>query len=117
MKSAKTGLAKDSPPFFTDLPINKTNLAKELGIARSTLYLWSRIAYFRVPGFKEAYPIKANGMIDKQAPLSPYQCWVISLIGRLFKIYETSERVAQYISKNPDDFSIYKFKAAIAKMY
>lgn len=117
MKTAKTGLAKDSPPFFTDLPMNKSHLAKELNVARSTMWCWCRLAYFRLPSFRESYPLKSDGSIDKTAPLSPYQCWVISLIGRLFKIYESQERVATYLSKNPDDFSIHKFKAAVSKMY
>ncbi|MFM6133007.1 MAG: hypothetical protein ACKPE3_40380 [Sphaerospermopsis kisseleviana] len=116
-KTAKSGLAKDSLAFFTDLPIPKIRLASELGVARSTLWQWHKLAYYRVSGFKENYPKKADGKIDKTAPLSGYQAWCISLIGRLFKIYGSEERVKLYILNNPDDFSIYKFKAAAHKIY
>jgi hypothetical protein len=116
-KTKKSGLAIDSPGFFTDLPINKSHLAEHFGVARSTIWQWHRLAYFRVAGFKEAYPKKADGGIDKTAPLSPFQAWVMSLIGRLFKLYGTEERVKMYVQNNPDDFSIYTFKSAAKNVW
>ncbi|AFZ60829.1 hypothetical protein H6G54_05255 [Anabaena cylindrica FACHB-243] len=116
-KTAKSGLAIDSPGFFTDLPINKSHLSEHFGVARSTIWAWHKVAYYRVPNFKEAYPLKADGKIDKLAPLSPWQAWVLSLIGRLFKLYGTEERVKFYIQQNPDDFSSYTFKVAAKNIW
>jgi hypothetical protein len=101
-----------SHDLFLDFSSNKTYLSEILGVSRSTVYLWSEIAFWRIAQFRESYPKKPNGCYDKQSPLSPYQCWVVARIGRLMSQVVTAERVKTGIKKNPNYFSVYTFKKA-----
>jgi hypothetical protein len=98
--------------LFLDFPATKTHLAELLGVARSTLVIWENLAFWRIPSFRSAYPRLADGSYDRESPLSPYQCWVLCRIGRLMSQLRRSERVKNYIAKNPNDFSKYHFQKA-----
>lgn len=98
--------------LFLDFPANKTYVSVILGVSRSTVYLWSEIAFWRIPQFREAYPKKPDGSYDKESPLSPYQCWVIGRIGRLMSQVVSAERVKVGIKKNPNYFNLYTYKKA-----
>jgi hypothetical protein len=98
--------------LFLDFPANKTYLAQILGVSRSTIYIWSEIAFWRIPQFREAFPKKEGGQFDKESPLSPYQCWVLARIGRLMSQVVTAERVKAGIKRNPNHFSIYTYRKA-----
>jgi len=102
--------------IFLDFPTTKTHLAEVLGVARSTLCIWEGIAFWRIRSFREVYPKKPDGSFDRESPLSPYQCWVLSRVGRLMSQLRRSERVKSYILKNPNDFSKYHFQKAQAEI-
>lgn len=53
-----------------------------------------------------------DGQRDRTSPLSPYQSWVLCRIGRLMAQLRRCDRVKAYISKNPQDFSLFSFKKA-----
>ncbi|WP_174783653.1 hypothetical protein [Dolichospermum sp. UHCC 0259] len=98
--------------LFCDFPITKGKLAQELGIARSTIGVWSQIALYRIAAFREAYPKDSEGNPDIESPLSPYQSWVLVRVGRLMDQLASANRVRQAISKNPNYFSIYTYRKA-----
>jgi len=115
MKTLDSGIQINAPVFYTDLPMSKTNLAKTLEVARSTVWLWAELAYMRVEDFRKAYPT-VEGKVIKTAPLSPYQCWVVNEIGRIFKLLGNDKLVRAYVSENSKDFSILKFKSLVSKI-
>lgn len=98
--------------LFLDFPANKTYLSSLLGVSRSTVYLWSEIAFWRIPQFREAFPKKPDGSYDKESPLSPYQCWVLARVGRLMSQVVTAERVKAGIKRNPNHFSLWTYRKA-----
>jgi len=98
--------------IFLDFPSTKTHLAEVLGVARSTLCQWENIAFWRIPAFRDSYPKTHDGSYDRESPLSPYQAWVLGRVGRLMAQLRRSERVKNYILKNPNDFSKYHFQKA-----
>lgn len=98
--------------IFCDFPITKGKLAQTLGIARSTIGVWSQIALYRIPSFRDAYPKDNEGNPDIESPLSPYQAWVLVRVGRLMGQLASANRVRQAISKNPGYFSLYTYRKA-----
>lgn len=102
--------------LFTDYCLTKTELAEVLGASRDSIVRWSNIALYRIPSFREAYPKKSDGSADNLAPLSPYQCWVISKISRDFAKLGTAQRVRDAISKHPQNYSIYTYRTALKNL-
>lgn len=98
--------------LFLEFPATKTHLADLLGVARSTLVAWENIAFWRIESFRNAYPKAHDGSIDRESPLSPYQAWVLSRVGRIMAQLRRSERVKGYVLKNPQDFSRYRYQQA-----
>lgn len=102
--------------LFLDFSSTKTHLADLLGVARSTLVTWENLAFWRIPSFRDAYPKNHDGSYDRESPLSPYQGWVLSRVGRLMAQLRRSERVKGYIAKNPNDFSRYRYQQAFGQI-
>ncbi|GBE95640.1 hypothetical protein [Nostoc cycadae] len=102
--------------LFLEFPATKTHLADLLGVARSTLVAWENIAFWRIESFRNAYPKAHDGNIDRESPLSPYQAWVLSRVGRLMAQLRRSERVKGYILKNQPDFSRYRYQQAFQQL-
>ena len=102
--------------FFIDFPITKGKLAEALGVSRSTIGEWSRLALYRIPSFCEAYPKTDKGTVDVTAPLSPYQAWVLVRVGRLINQTASIARVKQAIPKNPNYFSLYTYRTALKNL-
>jgi hypothetical protein len=102
--------------LFLEFPCTKTHLSELLGVARSTLVIWENIAFWRIEPFRNAYPKAQDGSIDRESPLSPYQAWVLSRVGRLMAQLRRSERVKGYILKNPNDFSRYRYHQAFQQL-
>lgn len=98
--------------LFTDYCLTKTELAEVLGASRDSIVRWSKLALYRIPSFREAYPKKSDGDADSEAPLNPYQCWVISKISRDFAKLKTAERVRLAISRHPNNYSLYTYRKA-----
>jgi hypothetical protein len=102
--------------LFIDFPSTKTYLAEVLGVSRSTLVTWENIAFWRIEAFRNAYPKAHDGSLDRESPLSPYQAWILSRVGRLMAQLRRSERVKGYIAKNPNDFSRFKYQQAFQQL-
>jgi hypothetical protein len=102
--------------LFLEFPATKTHLADLLGVARSTLCAWENIAFWRIESFRNAYPKTHDGSLDRESPLSPYQSWVLGRVGRLMAQLRRGERVKQYIAKNPNDFSRYRYQQAFGQI-
>ncbi|BAY42361.1 hypothetical protein NIES2111_67840 (plasmid) [Nostoc sp. NIES-2111] len=109
--NSSRGLDLDSPSLFCSSYVTKSELARILNIARSTLVSWDSIALYRIESYRQAYPVKANGSTDRSCPLSPYQSWVLSRVGRVMQNLKSAERVKNYIKKYPQEFSPAKFQA------
>jgi hypothetical protein len=107
--NSSRGLDLDSPGLFCESYVTKSELARILNIARSTLVSWDGIALYRIDSYRQAYPVKADGSTDRSCPLSPYQSWCLSRIGRVMQNLKSAERVKNYIKKHPEDFSPAKF--------
>ena len=102
--------------LFLDFPATKTHLAELLGVARSTLVIWENIAFWRIESFRNAYPKSHDGSVDRESPLSPYQGWVLSRVGRLMAQLRRGDRVKGYIAKNPNDFSRYRYQQSFQQV-
>lgn len=98
--------------IFLDYWITKSELAKLLGVARSTLLIWENIAFWRVEPFRQTYPTKADGTSDRESPLSPYQAWVLCRVGRTMQRLQRQTRVKDYITRQSYDFSPHKYQTA-----
>ena len=79
------GLDLDSPGLFCETYVTKSELARILNVARSTLVSWDSIAPYHIDSYQQAYPVKADGSTDRSCPLSPYQSWVLSRVGRVMQ--------------------------------
>jgi hypothetical protein len=101
-----------SHDLFTDYPLTKSELTDILGLSRDSVVRWSNLAFFRIPTFREAYPKKSDGSFDSESPLNPYQCWILSRLGREFQKLKTAERVKQGIKKYPQNYSKYTYQNA-----
>lgn len=55
------GLDLDDPGLFCLSYVTKSELARILNIARSTLVSWDSIALYRIDSYRQAYPVKADG--------------------------------------------------------
>ncbi|MEA5504740.1 hypothetical protein VB735_16795 [Halotia wernerae UHCC 0503] len=109
--NSSRGLDLDDPGLFCESYVTKSELARILNIARSTLVSWDGIALYRIDSYRQAYPVKADGSTDRSCPLSPYQSWVLSRVGRVMQNLKSAERVKNYIRKYPQEFTIAKFQA------
>jgi hypothetical protein len=105
------GLDLDTPGLFCETYVTKSELARILNVARSTLVSWDSIALYHIDSYRQAYPVKADGSTDRSCPLSPYQSWVLSRVGRVMQNLKSAERVKNYIRKYPQEFTIAKFQA------
>lgn len=121
MQSSKParGLALDTPGLFCESYVTKSELARLLDVARSTLVSWDSLAFYRIPTYRDSYPVKVDGasdslrrsVADRTCPLSPYQSWVLSRIGRVMQNLKSSERVKNYIKNHPQEFTPACFQA------
>jgi hypothetical protein len=114
--NSSRGLDLDDPGLFCSSYVTKSELARILNVARSTLVSWDGIALYRIDGYRQAYPVKTDGSTDRSCPLSPYQSWVLSRIGRVMANLRSVERVKTYIKKYPQEFSQAKFQAQFAQV-
>ncbi|WP_414545190.1 hypothetical protein [Nostoc sp. CCY0012] len=114
--NSSRGLDLDSPGLFCSSYVTKSELAKILNVARSTLISWDSIALYRIDSYRQAYPVKADGSTDRSCPLSPYQSWVLSRVGRIMQNLKSAERVKNYIKKYPQEFSPTNFQAQFAQV-
>jgi hypothetical protein len=114
--NSSRGLDLDDPGLFCSSYVTKSELARILNVARSTLVSWDGIALYRIDGYRQAYPVKTDGSTDRSCPLSPYQSWVLSRIGRVMANLRSVERVKNYIKKYPQEFSQAKFQAQFTQV-
>ncbi|MFM6151568.1 MAG: hypothetical protein ACKPE3_00995, partial [Sphaerospermopsis kisseleviana] len=70
--------------LFTDYSLTKSELSDLMGVARDSVVRWSKLAFYFIPSFRESYPRLSDGSFDNEAPLNPYQVWVLSRIRRDF---------------------------------
>ena len=102
--------------LFCDYPLTKSELVEYLGVSRDSVVRWATLAFFRIPAFRESYPKKSDGTIDSEAPLTPYQCWILSRLGREFRKLRTAERVKLGIKLNPNIYSKYTYQTALKNL-
>jgi hypothetical protein len=105
-----------SHDLFTDYPLTKSELTDILGISRDSVVRWSKLAFYFIPAFREAYPKKSDGSFDTESPLNSYQCWVLSRLGREFSKLRTAERVKLGIKNNPSIYSKYTYQNALRNL-
>ncbi|BAY27541.1 hypothetical protein NIES2100_73660 [Calothrix sp. NIES-2100] len=115
------GLALDSIPIYFEGFTPKTHLAKFLQIARSTLISWDAIAFKHLSEYRDAYPKRPQGALkilapDREAFLTPYQCWVLQKVGRLMMATRKAYQVENYLKANPKEFSEFKFQATYSQV-
>lgn len=78
--------------------------------------MWDNLAFWRVASYRNSYPKTQDGSLDRQAPLSPYQSWVLCRVGRLIQQLASAERVKLAIAKNPSYFSIYSYNQSMKEV-
>ncbi|MFM6159157.1 MAG: hypothetical protein ACKPE3_40295, partial [Sphaerospermopsis kisseleviana] len=98
--------------LFTDYSLTKSELSEVLGVSRDSVVRWSKLAFYFIPSFRESYPRLGDGSFDSEAPLNPYQSWVLSRIRRDFAKLRLADRVKMSIKKYPQNYSKYTYQIA-----
>ena len=98
--------------LFTDYSLTKSELSDLLGVSRDSVVRWSKLAFYFIPAFRDSYPKLSDGSFDNEAPLNPYQCWILSRISRDFAKLRLADRVKQGIKKYPNNYSKYTYQNA-----
>ncbi|MFM6135901.1 MAG: hypothetical protein ACKPCP_17400 [Sphaerospermopsis kisseleviana] len=98
--------------LFTDYSLTKSELSDLMGVARDSVVRWSKLAFYFIPSFRESYPRLSDGSFDNEAPLNPYQVWVLSRIRRDFAKLRLADRVKMSIKKYPQNYSKYTYQIA-----
>ena len=98
--------------LFTDYSLTKSELSDLMGVSRDSVVRWSKLAFYFIPAFRDSYPKLSDGSFDNEAPLNPYQCWILSRISRDFAKLRLAERVKQGIKKYPQNYSKYTYQTA-----
>jgi hypothetical protein len=96
--------------LFISYPVTKTELGELLGVHRNTIVNWCDLAFWRINSFRQAYPKKSDGTTDREAPLSPYQAWVICKLGRAMLHTRNKERLKEAIKAKGTEFSRYTYE-------
>ncbi len=97
--------------IFLDFWITKSELARLLGVSRSTVVIWENLAFWRIDHFRQSYPRQSDGTFDRESPLSPYQAWTLGRIGKVMGQLKRSERVKTYVRQNPQEFSKFRYQS------
>lgn len=105
-----------SHDLFTDYCLTKSELTELLGVSRDSVIRWCKLAFFYIKPFRESYPKLSDGSYDSESPLNPYQCWVLSRLGREFSKLKTAERVKLGIKNNPNLYSRYTYQNALRNL-
>ena len=90
--------------------VTKTELAKTLGISKSTLLIWENCLFFHLESYRQSSLKKSDGTYDRTAPYNAYQCWVLARFGNLISTSKTIERAKVYLQTNQHVFSVSVFK-------
>lgn len=98
--------------LFIDYAITKTELSEVLEVSRDSVVRWSKLAFYHIQSFREAYPRTSDGGYDSESPLNPYQSWVIVRVAREFAKLKLTDRVKTSIKRYPNNFSIYTYRQA-----
>ncbi len=102
--------------FYSTIQLSKTELARALGVAKSTLLIWERTCFYAIESFRNSYLKKSDGSWDLTAPYNPYQCWVLATFGRIVSVSKTIERAKVYVKPNQHVFSISVFKKNLKEL-
>lgn len=98
--------------LFTDYSLTKSELSDLMGVSRDSVVRWSKLAFYFIPAFRDSYPKKSDGSFDNEAPLNPYQVWILGRISRDFAKLRLAERVKMGIKKYPQNYSKYTYQQA-----
>mgnify|MGYP001791875722 FL=1 len=108
--------------LFADAPMTKQALAKWLKTSRPTISRYGGIVYYKFSEFRNDYPeldkslwAKKGGSRDRNALLTPYQSWVISLIFTSYKCLRNEKAVGQFLDSNPYIFTKSKYHQELRK--
>jgi hypothetical protein len=102
--------------LFTDYCLTKSELTELLGISRDSVLRWSKLAFYHIKPYRDAFPQLSDGSYDTEAPLNPYQCWVLARLGREFRKLRTADRVKRGIALNPAIYSPYTYRKALQNL-
>ena len=92
-----------------DVAFLKHEVAKMLRVHHNTITSWDTIAFFRIPHYRKCYEVQP-GKYNRRMPLARYQVWVLQRIQKLFKRLKNAERVRQYLSAYPQEFTFQAFQ-------
>ena len=117
------GAAAIDSAFYADSPLSKMVLSQCLCKSRPTIWRYENIAYYSVPDFKNDYPqlpkelwLIKKSKHDRTVPLSPYQCWVISLIKTCQTTLGKKTAVKEFIKNNQYLFTQSNYQICLAKL-
>lgn len=117
------GAAAIDSAFYADSPMSKLVLSQCLTKSRPTIWRYENIAYYAIPDFKEDYPsipkdlwLIKKSKHDRTVPLSPYQCWVISLIKTCQSVLKKKALVKEFIKNNQYLFTRNNYQVSLSKL-
>ena len=92
---------KDLPPsrkLYT-----RTEIAKQLGVSRTTLLSYEKVAIFNVSDYRDL--IWEFPRLKRRQPLTHYQVWVLSKIYMMYSVFpngtEAYSQVSRFLKENP----------------
>lgn len=93
--------------FFADCPLSKSAVSRALSTSRSSIKRLEEIAYTRIDNFANDYPlypkaewISRKSKHNREAPLTPFQIWVLSLLQKSMKVLNNKNGVEGFIAAN-----------------
>lgn len=87
----------------------KSEVAQILGVHHNTVTTWDTLAFFRIPHYRKCYEI-SPGNYNRRMPLASYQVWVLKRIQQLLSQLRNADRVRQYLSAYPHEFTYQAFQ-------
>lgn len=113
LKVFNLGVELDVNSIYSDFPISKRELASILQCSRTSIHKWCDIAWSISKDFRNEYPQDEDGEFLKDAPLAPYQVWLISRIKSLMERLKSQERAKDYINRNAGLFCLQRFQSVV----
>lgn len=95
---------------YSDFPVSKRELANILDCSRTTVIKYSDLIWSTSADFRRECPMLNHGGFDREAPLTPFQIWLLSRVAYLMKKLRETRKARIYIKSNPSLFCKARFE-------
>lgn len=106
-----------------DTPLSKQRLAHLLSTSRPTVKRLEQVAYDQLTEFREDYPefpkelwLVKKSKYNREAKLTPFQCWIISLLKKAMSDLNRKQAVESFIELNSYLFTKKSFRQELERL-